>query len=242
MLTCHICVKESVHIWLTATSNLSVPRGVSLSSPLSQLILPQDWPPSQCLPGWLLSSNASCPRWHELMIAAQALQPSLIHYVSQPGLHRFWHSLHGTEQRHSQISLFTPLSHPLAPLRCAACGGQGRRPWAKCHRYLTWGCAARFFKHRSCPDSRWLQAGFPGPNCTESKKATFLLSIKRQPFSSETTEEWFNELKTRVVLFVFPLPSGRPWILYSLLNLEAYAFSNVGAGFSSWKKTSIVPK
>lgn len=193
MLTCHICVKESVHIWLTATSNLSVPRGESLSSPLSQLILPQDWPPSPCgFPGWLLSSNASCPGWHELMIAAQASQPSLIHYVSQPGLHRFWHSLHGTEQRHSQISLFTPLLHPLAPLRRTACGGQGRRPWAKCHRYLTWGCAAPFFKHRSCPTPDGCRQAFLAQTAQKAKRQHFCCPSKgsrcpQKPQRSDST-------------------------------------------------------
>lgn len=193
MLTCHICVKESVHIWLTAKSNLSVPCGVSLSSPLSQLSLPQDWPPPQCgFPGWLLSSNASCPGWHELMIAAQASQPSLIHYVSQPGLHRFWHSLHGTEQRHSQISLFTPLSHPLAQLRRTAYGGQGRRPWAKCHRYLTWGCTALYFKHRSCPTPDGCRQAFLAQIAQKAKRQHFCCPSKgsycpQKPQRSDST-------------------------------------------------------
>lgn len=145
MLPCHICVTESVHDWWPH------PIFPSLSSPPCQLILPQDRPPSQWLPGWLLSSEASCPGWHELMIAAQASQPSLIHYVSQPGLHRFWHSLRGTERRCSQTTLFTPLSPPLALLQHPADGGQGRSPFAKCHHYLTLGCAVNvgLFQHRS---------------------------------------------------------------------------------------------
>lgn len=35
MHTCHICVKESVRIWLTATSDLSVPRAVPILSTVS---------------------------------------------------------------------------------------------------------------------------------------------------------------------------------------------------------------
>lgn len=148
MLPCHIWVKESVHDW--RPHPIFPSRAPSLSSPLCQLILPQDRPPSQWLSGWLLSSEASCPRWHELMIAAQASQPSLIHYVSQPGLHRFWHSLSSTEEPRSQTSLFTPLSPPLALLRHPADGGQGRRPFAECHHYLTlgWAVNVELFKRR----------------------------------------------------------------------------------------------
>lgn len=54
-------------------------------------------------------------------------------------------------------------------------------------------CSERWtFPTQKLPDSRRLQAPLPDPTYTESKKAIFLLSIKRQQLSWEITEEWFN--------------------------------------------------
>lgn len=84
--------------------------------PPSCLILPQDQPPSPCLPWWLLSSSASCPGWHELMITAEASQSRLIHYIFLAGLqqvlHCFWHLMHGTLPRLSTANTSNPPSHP----------------------------------------------------------------------------------------------------------------------------------
>lgn len=84
--------------------------------PLSCLILPQDQPPSPCLPWCLLSSSASCPGWHELMITAQASQSRLIHYTFLAGLqqvlHCFWHLMHSTLPRLSTANTSNPPSHP----------------------------------------------------------------------------------------------------------------------------------
>lgn len=163
-------------------------RAPSLSSPLCQLILPQDRPPSQCLPGWLLSSEASCPRWHELMIGAQASQPSLIHYVSQPGPHRFWHSLHGTEQRRSQITLFTP---PPVPWLC--CGTQHVVDKVEGHKQnLALGCAVTvgFFKHRSYPTPDICRHAFLTQLAHKAKRQQFCCPSKDSncPHKSERSD------------------------------------------------------
>lgn len=141
-----------------------------LCSPVCQLILPQDRPPSQCLPRWLLGSNTSCPGWYELMIAARASQPSLIHYVTQAGLLRF---LTLTAQHRAPPFADNPSDpptlHPLAVLQHTAYGGQGGKasPWFNLKL-----CSERLdLSAQTFPDWRWMRACFPD-------LSTFLPSIK----------------------------------------------------------------
>lgn len=121
-LCCHIHVKclcarlpvtPPGHFFGVATPRLCCPPSLL---PLSCLILPQDQPPSPCLPWWLFSSSASCPGWHELMITAEASQSRLIHYIFLAGLqqvlHCFWHLMHSTLPCLSTANASNPPSHP----------------------------------------------------------------------------------------------------------------------------------
>lgn len=105
----------------------------SLSFPLHLLcclILPKDQPPSQCLPRWLLSSGECCPRWHELMITAEASQTRHIHYITQTGLLQIPRFLtHSTVLHLPQLTLFTLFSHP----PCLCCCSQHMEQWVCSH-------------------------------------------------------------------------------------------------------------
>lgn len=148
-----LCARPPVsplqHFVAVATPRLYCPPSLL---PLSCLILPQDQPPSPCLPRWLLGSSASCPGWHELMITAEASQSRLIHYIFLAGLqqvlHCFWHLMHSTLPRLSTANTPNPPSHP--PLFAAfhniyiIYGTAGAQPYVKI-QYLTATCAAVVF-------------------------------------------------------------------------------------------------
>lgn len=165
MLTCHICPKESVHIWLTAASNLSVPCAVPILSTVSlsshgfglHLSVSQGGSSSQVT--WINDSSTGF-----------TAQPHPLHKPARSAPFLTLTAQHRTEQRRSQITPLTSLSHPLALLRHKAYGGHSRMSPLFNLRL----CSERWILlAQKLPESRWLQACFPDPTCTESKKRQY---------------------------------------------------------------------